>query len=1102
MQDLTKIEADALVFMARKSYCVYRAFRELGVDAPKATVLSDRTLDFDLSPLTGLNVALVDDSVIVGTTLARNKALLERDASANVSVHAYCVDTEWWQPAIIQPDTIKRELNDQATMTFCSSEVSALSLLPRPYMVDFPISAPVRIHEDHLSMFLTSVEWNGFNLSTELQEGNDVFVYTLLPSASVLDSLQNSERVSPELCDLIKVRAFARKVGDVFWFQFVPLVTLKALREKDVDELLKGVLDDVEAATSHEVERLRVAPRGSLARQRLLQYAVSARVGGRFFASLDRAIPARLELSFDEMEAEHHFGPWYSSELRAVHGFGLLAGTQVAKAASPSNVRPAELPPSVVAWGEDLLTDRDLGSSRVELSRSSQPPQSSGHCIADFTEVFLALFERYEIPARHEASRLGAAALDAGSDAAPSRDRLGLGLPWALLIRYLADRYELPIDTGTVGLMSLVLDVCNDLGISVPITCVRDGVVFRAYRHGEDVLFGDGELNLAFEVVDGALRSLDREALPQLPLQKILAILVEVGAAKRFLQTVYSTPAGDRSARVAFNLMGAIVKVRGGPKAGGPNEEWLSDYLVRRGLLNREKGGQYRLGTRVRGTYFTASAPEDAFNLGSILGLLLTSPDGRRVDAPLNDAALTVLATCPTPRHTLEALQVELAIFCDWLSRGGRELVERADLDDPASAATALKALVGGRGHLAIHSARLKYVGYRNAMPQRVIQDCAEFLRENHTELYARLWESYWVSIVATGQSPDGNRPDEMINELGTEIWRIGAALSLLEVAYAVGATGDASQRRVRQRAEKYVAFHDAMASTTLPAPDEAAVARRRLEQFSQKDGSPLRIHAAAKYAMELVEADEPRLLNLVDRVERQLRDYGRFGSGRRRYKYMVWYDMVDSRGNAAATRGVDVREYRTEVAQFKTAVNEQLPTLEHAARRRRAEIFCTQGDVRSHDDEKHIFITGERTLSWAYQVIRLLADNARLFKQVRLRIVVVPTDVAGGTVTRRAEDNAVEGSPFFEHWAGIKKELRAREEQLLGNEGHFLAVVSERLSGAFQPPEHFDWLRPTDSEAISFVEGFARTFAVRCGVLVPKGHGGRGTRANSREPF
>lgn len=88
---LSQIKADFLIFMARKSLCLYDVLVHLGIPPIEKYVLSDRVLDMRLDHFKQKKVALIDDTLILGSTLYKSRKVLQNIAS-EVSVHVFCVN--------------------------------------------------------------------------------------------------------------------------------------------------------------------------------------------------------------------------------------------------------------------------------------------------------------------------------------------------------------------------------------------------------------------------------------------------------------------------------------------------------------------------------------------------------------------------------------------------------------------------------------------------------------------------------------------------------------------------------------------------------------------------------------------------------------------------------------------------------------------------------------------------------------------------------------------------------------------------------------------------------------------------------------------------
>jgi hypothetical protein len=142
------------------------------------------------------------------------------------------------------------------------------------------------------------------------------------------------------------------------------------------------------------------------------------------------------------------------------------------------------------------------------------------------------------------------------------------------------------LDQKQVGLLSLALDHLIDMGIAVPMLCHRDGLLFRAYRHGEDVLFGDQELALAHDALSGFLEGSEKDSIPMLVLEKVISSLIRVGSARDFLKVLFGETGRDGVARIGFHLHGAIpIMPSTNTLFADDRQSWLSAYMVDRGVI-------------------------------------------------------------------------------------------------------------------------------------------------------------------------------------------------------------------------------------------------------------------------------------------------------------------------------------------------------------------------------------------------------------------------------------------------------------------------------------------------------------------------------------
>ena len=680
-----------------------------------------------------------------------------------------------------------------------------------------------------------------------------------------------------------------------------------------------------------------------------------------------------------------------------------------------------------------------------------------------------------------------------------------MGVPWKVLVEWMAGLHNVPVSSKINNIFSLLLDLCNDLGIAVPVTCCQEGVVFRGYRHGEDVKFADGELALTFEAARGFLTGSRRDRIPRLTLEKLLVLLIKVGVSQGFLDPLYGPSGAEGTCRIGFHLKGARALFTRGPKDKADRNLWLAEYLVARGVLSEEKGRKkYGLGTKPEGNFLVAHAPHEAFMLGCILGSLMRHP--AKKGSSLDEDGLILLSTCATPQHTANALQVELDIFRDWFERDVRELLRNVSWNDSESLRLAAKKLIGGEawGHEALHSAKFKFVGYRLGQVRRTIEKCEQQLFVDNP-VSATKWQSYWKAQLGTDRRKEAEVFEPLIDRAAILVWQAAACLSVIEIAIRFKQTAQSqSNREHLDRAfEKLSDLRQKMAETGLSEPHLAAIIASRFQrmealrqtEFSLRDGSlipaaitkvettprefkpDVAIAFAEQHLVELC----GEISRLIDTLEPLIENFGRTAD-RYDFKYMLYYDIVDSTATKAGRAGLDVERYRLSVKDFKRHVNTQLDACSRNAASRSAEVFCQNGNKSSTNDCKHVFFRGGLSLKLLNQIALLLFEAASSFG-VRIRVHVTPCNFAGTSAFRQGFDPEVRGERFWEHWSRVAK-AAAKFEEAIPSDSSFLMLATPELHDAVRVPASMKWENPVKEEVFSEIELLSVKTVVRYGAV------------------
>ena len=1081
---ISEIEADVLLFMARKSLCLYDVLVHLGSPTTDTLIVSDRLLDMDLDRLRGKTVALIDDTLILGSSIARAKAQLERDAEAKVSTHVFCLDLKWWLKNLIEPDYVALKLTDDRVMSFCSAEVRAMSLVPRPYLVDFPLYKFLKVRTRDLPTFLSSADWTAFNISTDLQRRHDISALTLFPAQHILDEFTDMLGSSTMSCiDIFKIRAFVRKHRDVNWVQVVPIAVLKPMRDQEIDSLLQSLFKRVSLQTASPLNRLAAAANTPTSRQRLLQYALSCVLAQRFLESSIALFGSTTTALYDASEGERHFGPWLRPELTLLGNRSLEALRASTGTATRPIVSTTPIPVDTLRAAWDFL-------KRV---RRAQPPKlhvnltsNADNLIPTFSKIFLELYDRREIPARTELRALGTSLEQTDRSTTPNLNRLEVGLPWASLTEHICALHALPATEARPAL-SLVLDFCNDVGISVPITCVVDGIVFRAYRHGEDVKFSDAEVSLAYESVRGFLKGTHRDSIPRLHLEKLLVILMKVGLAMDFMEPLLLAVNGvQETLRIGFNLKGAVPVLSRGPMDRVDRDMWFSKYLLTRRVLTLTPSGQYALGNPVQGNYKTVAAPGQAFTLGQILGLLTrSSGDPERRRAPLTDKGLTLLATCATPRHTAAALQVELDIFRAWYEGEGAFRLKSINWSEPKAVEATLKQLIAGHGHEALYSAQFKFVGYKSGEVARLVDAARTYLEGRDSNIVADIWQNYWKASKNLESEGERERFGPMIDKAALLAWEAAILLGLIELTlrlrFSQLTRAKRQDTRIDATVQKLLSYHSAMTGTGLAVPNEVLPLMSDLERAVGVAALGVEQTVLDGYTAQL----DRMLPSIVERVEimsPSIEEFGRF-SARREYTYLLYYDIVDSTGTRSGRQGANMEEYRPRISSLKIFINKRMNVLARDAPKRSSELFAWNGNLNSSNDAKHVFLGGTDSFQLLNESIGVLLAALEAFPGLSLRIHTVRCDFVGSSAYRYEMDTEIRGPRFWEHWSRLVKSASALEDKVAGKDS-FLLVAGDALIERLVISDKARWINAQEEMLKSEIELLSFSTKVRYGTL------------------
>lgn len=1029
-EKVAESDVDMVIFMARKSLCIYRMMEICGIKKIPTLVLSDALLDSDANFFRNKRILVVDDTLFVGTTLYDAKKRLRVCKPASLVFWVYCVDGGTWSKDTFEPDYIHDTLTSQEIIEFCAAECRALINAAIPYLTDFAASKRIRMTPAQLDRAIKPVNWIFHDVSSQYHEKSKVKYYSAFPDHFTNEIVRNTIGDSIfELIEISKIRTFATWTGRAYDVTFVPVITFSPTNRANLRRAVRSLCE------AFGIEQSTFNPSNVMEKMRFLQYLIGAIYLQTYWEAVEKILTIAPDSKYSYEWSASVFSKHQSDALSVVIAKLYSSDDRVHKAPQHrySLVRPE--PISIRNETKDDL------SNFLEEYFSGDNETDFGHTpLSDLTAIFLEFQSRFEVAARLEIIN---------KDSNPKyRDRLKRGIAWRSLCSYLLKKYGSKNNIYNRNMLSLVLDRLIDFGIAVPIIALSDDLVYRAYRHGEDVKFGAQEESLIFNLLAGFQAARGSEGIEATYIEKLIVILLRVGMNEDWLNLWYSYSGRDTLVRVGYHLQGAVpISPRREDELVPESESsWLSRRLLKNGTLRKipnpkRPGFIYHLGNNPDAAHVRADAPRTATMLGNTLGRACTfGSHPRSASRPLSAEDLIVLTSCSNALDTTGAIAAELRIFGEWYENEGSRIFRAAYASNLKDSRPRI-AVMGSRGAEAINSAGWKLEKYETSAIDG-IRNKVFALQEHDTDWIIRksLWEAIFEAFHRSPEESEGRR-----------LVRIRETAQKLTVClkFILNCLDSIAKLVLQPNDEDLYSnlttlLHDVELPHVVPLPDFKMLANMDTEPCPSTTSIRSRLSYVAQsldqYARSLcsLAAEEASVAEgLILKANQKL--------SRVQYSYMIWYDILDVR--ARKQGGPDATNAHVKaVKTFRDNINSMLSDAQDRIRASRGELFCDTGDIASFNDAKHIFLNAP---SGAIEEgNRLICDIVRLAESsgVKLRLLAVPTNLRGEYVYLNRGAISVDGD-FKSHVYTIIQNIEDHKaEASLGRGGCIIWLLSNMV--------------------------------------------------------
>lgn len=578
---LWEMDSDVFIFMARKAACFFDCLREQKLADVRGIAVSDRVLDMDLAFLKGKRVTLVDDCVFSGTTLFHAKTAVHKAEAASCDTITLSVNSDWIRPQLLPGGAEASLLNfvepiiqldDAQCVQQCYDIVRAISIFPRPYDVDFPHTQTTKMAGTNLQRLLTTAGWQPYDVSSDFQLENGVRVYTMLPNSGTQRSFFERHLGLDPITQATKIRIYAKELSEDVWsVRLVPIVVLGAVDRSQLST-------EASWGPSLHSQLCSAGLHSPKSRYRLLQFLASIDLLHDFVGHASLSLSAPIETALRSDLAEMAFGHRYNDFIdSAFASFGHIN----LPAAVPE-------PPSQTTAG---------------FSRTPTSASSATELVAECVRPFTWLYRNLELPARK-------AVLESGLQQSLDESRADLiRLGRGFSLRALTDRLK-STELDVNRFASVFLDKAIDLGIAVPTIVEDQGTIYRAFRHGEDAVFGEAEERLTSIALQAFMDARGIGSVYELELQKFIVLFAQIamreGHLLERLHASESVNLGCQVLSVKGHLHGPVptlVKPDASGSVGAPFVDgnthpapWLVRNWVERGILQIDQGGLSPIG--------------------------------------------------------------------------------------------------------------------------------------------------------------------------------------------------------------------------------------------------------------------------------------------------------------------------------------------------------------------------------------------------------------------------------------------------------------------------------------------------------------------------
>jgi hypoxanthine phosphoribosyltransferase len=300
---------DVLIFLARKAACLADCLDELELTNFHCIVTSSRILDMNLDWLKSKKIAIIDDALISGTTINEAQRKLSTFGIKKVDVYVLSVDENWWTKELVNPMPSYFKLNSEQTSLICANIVNAISVVPRPYTIDYPLFKNIRINAKDFQDLSTSAEWLVYESTSSHQAKHNILNLTIVPNEPTLLSFLDEVGLLIHDNSIFKLRLYALNIKEIFWCQILPIVILPPITEEELNKMFFRICEYCNCPNINNWFEHNSKEDSLKAKLRLVQYYLGSRLSQHWYNDIIERIDSNITFEQDFKNINFLFPP-------------------------------------------------------------------------------------------------------------------------------------------------------------------------------------------------------------------------------------------------------------------------------------------------------------------------------------------------------------------------------------------------------------------------------------------------------------------------------------------------------------------------------------------------------------------------------------------------------------------------------------------------------------------------------------------------------------------------------------------------------------------------------------------------------------------------